>query len=273
MRMRLVQTIIPLTLLGLVGCASDLGGLPPGPGDDDPIDGADAGTGPVDDGRVSIGLQSVYKFDIGSGLAVNDVSGVGQPADLYIADPAAVEWMAGGGLNVIAPTLLATQDPATKIGYSCQASNAITIEAWVRPAATNQAGPARIVTLSGGNDARNFTLAQDNTLLDARVRTTDTDQNGEPATVSDVTAFSGQIVHVAYTRSGLDDEAAVWINGQISGTTTLAGDFSTWDMTYRLGVANELNGERPWRGEIYLVAVYCRDLTPGEVFQNYTAGY
>ncbi len=85
--------------------------------------------------------------------------------------------------------------------------------------------------------------------------------------------FTTQVVHVAYTRSGLDDEAQTWLNGQLVGTETLAGSFSNWDVTYPLTIANEPNGERPWRGEIYLAAVYCRDLAPSEIWQNYEAGY
>jgi len=262
--------LLALLLIPFALACGDVGSIPPG-GGGGPGGGAGPDAGPAASPRVTAGLQAIYLFNEGSGSTIYDQSLLGG-LDLQVEDPASVQWMPTGGLNVTAPTLLATVGPADRLGNSCMASNAVTVEAWVRPAAVNQSGPARIVTLSDGNNSRNFTLAQDNLLLDVRARTTDTDDSGG-TTVSDVTAFGANVVHLAYTRSGVDDEAQLWVDGQLAGTETLAGSFSNWDMTYRLGVANELNGERPWRGEIYLVAVYCRSLSPGEIWQNYKAGY
>lgn len=138
-----------------------------------------------------------------------------------------MEWMPGGGLDVVAPTVLRSIGSADKIGYACMANNALTIEAWVRPAAVNHAGPARVLTFADGATNANFMLGQDNTLSTVRLRTTE----------------------------------------------TLAGSFSNWDVTHPSTIANEPNGELPWRGEIYLAAVYCRDLAPAEIWQNYEAGY
>jgi len=268
-----LRTLASISILALTACG-DLGGFPNGPDANPPVEGGpDAGAVDPGDSRVTAGLQALYRFDQGSGAVVRDVSGVGSPLDLYVQDPGSVQWIAGGGLEVLAPTLIATPLSADKVGYACQASNAVTIEAWVRPAAVNQTGPARIVTFSDTNNTRNFTLGQEELLADVRLRTTETDDNGTPSTRSDITAFDGSVIHLAYTRGGLDDEAQIWLNGQLAGTETLAGNFGNWDMSYRFAVANELNGERPWRGEIYLVAVYCRDLSPAEVWQNYSAGY
>jgi hypothetical protein len=52
---------------------------------------------------------------------------------------------------------------------------------------------------------------------------------------------------------------------------TVGGDFSNWT-DYRLTLANELNQNHPWLGELYLVAIYNRALTTDEVSQNYGAG-
>ena len=45
-----------------------------------------------------------------------------------------------------------------------------------------------------------------------------------------------------------------------------------WDISYRLGLANELSKGRPWLGTIHLVAVYGRDLSATEVQNNFKAG-
>lgn len=277
--MRLAGLTSSLLFLILSGCTGP-GSLPPpgntggGGGGDDTAGGPDAGGGgqPIDN-RVTTGLQAIYRFDEGSGTLVHDESGIGLPLDLTIADPGAVSWLPDGGLSIDSPTIVKALKQPTKLGSACQGSNEISIEAWVQPAGINQSGPARIVTFSIDNNTRNFTLGQDNTILDVRLRTSDTDPNGEPATRSDISAFNGPTVHLVYTRSGIDDQASVWVDGQIAGSGTVSGDFSNWDMTYGFALGNELNEERPWRGDIYLAAVYCHKLSAAEVWQNYQAGY
>jgi len=129
------------------------------------------------------GALVLYTFSDG-GNAVRDVAGVGQPLDLTIAQPGAVTWAPGGGLEVRKSTLIASAGPATKITDAVRASGAFTLEAWVRPANTTQAGPARIVTLSRDPGARSFTLGQDKTGYLVRFRTTATSENGEPPVAS-----------------------------------------------------------------------------------------
>jgi len=60
-------------------------------------------------------------------------------------------------------------------------TNAITIEVWIKPANTTQAGPARIVTVSKDPGQRNFTLGQKGSAYEVRLRTTSTSPNGEPS--------------------------------------------------------------------------------------------
>lgn len=270
---RLIHGFLPVFLLPLALACGDLGVVQPDTGDPDPdpMDDPNPDPDPTSP-RATAGLYALYLFDDGAGTTVSDRSGVGLPLDLTIADPLAVTWIPGGGLDIETPTTLLSTGPATKIGNACQAANALTIEAWVATAAVNQAGPARVVSFAGGNNARNFSLAQDEALADIRLRTTDTDDNGTPATLSATPAFDGQMRHLVYNWSGIDDEAQFWIDGQLNSTETVAGNLSTWDMSYEFAVGNEVNGERPWRGNVYLVAIYCRDLSPAEIFQNYQAG-
>jgi hypothetical protein len=57
-------------------------------------------------------------------------------------------------------------------------SSQMTISVWLRTAALNQSGPARIITSSINTDERNFTLAQDGSGLVFRVRTRQAGLNG-----------------------------------------------------------------------------------------------
>jgi hypothetical protein len=122
-----------------------------------------------------------YNFQEGSGETIKDRSNTGAPLNLKIENSSAVKWLKSGGLAVRAPVLIASQGPAAKISNSVRKSNAITIEAWIRPANATQSGPARIITVSRDTGSRNFTLGQKAGAYEVRFRTTSTSPNGEPS--------------------------------------------------------------------------------------------
>ena len=86
--------------------------------------------------------------------------------DLQIENTKAVRRVAGS-LDVRGATLIRSEQPATKIIDAVRRTGEISVEAWIRPANTNQDGPARIVTLSKSANERNFTLGQDGDKFDA----------------------------------------------------------------------------------------------------------
>ena len=269
--MNAARIVFPALFL-ITGACSDLADIPggntPGGGGDD----GDDGPGNNPELRVTEGLQALYLFDEGSGFVVEDNSGQDNPIDLMIENPSSTDWISGGGIEIIIPgTRMMGMAPPTRIIDECMTSNAIAVEAWVRPAAVQQNAP--IITVSSAPESRDFTLAQAGPLADGRVRTSGTDGTGEPSVVTEQTAFTGQVAHVVYTRSGVDDIAELWVDGALVQSETLGGSFANWDITASLALANEVNSEAPWRGGMYLAAVYCRDLTPGDIWQNYTAGF
>ena len=119
--------------------------------------------------RTRSGLVALYDFSLPSGEFVKDRSGVGDPVNLRITNPQAVR-RSKGSLEVRAATLIRSDKPATRVIDAIRRSGEITVEAWIRPANTNQDGPARIVTLSNNATLRNFTLGQDGDKIDARPR-------------------------------------------------------------------------------------------------------
>jgi hypothetical protein len=259
--------------LGLLGCdpgnVSLGGGGDPGGGDDGP----DAAPAVEESPRVTEGLALLYDFDEGSGTVVHDTSGQTPAFDLTIANPGAVQWLPGGGLELTSPTILSALGPTSRVGLACQQSGEITIEGWVSPAAVNQDGPARILTISADTAGRNLTLGQNNTQAEVRVRTTNTDDNGLPATDGVDVLLTGAMQHLLYTRDPISDEGRLYIDGELAGTEIVAGTFENWDLSYGIAVGNELTEDRPWRGRIQLLAVYCRALNSAEIQQNYEAGY
>ncbi|MCI0533677.1 MAG: Ig-like domain-containing protein [Verrucomicrobiales bacterium] len=219
------------------------------------------------------GRQVLYKFQEGSGGTINDVSGTGAPLNLAVSNPSAVRWLQGGGLAVDSPVLIASADAATKVIESCKSSNEITIEAWITPANVTQAGPARVVSLSQDTLNRNFTLGQQAADYQTRLRTTDTGNNGSNPSVTAAGTVKTALSHVVYTRAA-SGEVKLYLDGvaQTISIDTITGDFSNWNSSMRLALANELTSDRPWLGELHLVAIYSRALAAVEVKQNFDKG-
>ncbi|NOX77094.1 MAG: LamG domain-containing protein, partial [Gammaproteobacteria bacterium] len=219
--------------------------------------------------RITTGQQVLYTFEEGSGSTVTDVSGTGTPLNLTIATPAAVSWVPGG-LSINSSAVIASAGSANEVINAVQTSNALTIEAWLIPANTTQSGPARIVSLSQDLYARNFTLGQQQSAFDVRLRSTATSNNGTPSTGT-AGLVTTALTHVVYTRDAAG-VAMIYINGTEQAGTTISGNLSNWDGGYRLALANELTGDRPWRGELHLVAIFDRALSAADISQNYSAG-
>jgi len=224
----------------------------------------------ADTPRVAGGLVALYTFDDGRGAVVRDRSGAGQPLDLTIERPSAVQWQ-DGALVVRTPTRIRSSRPATKIIDAVKRTGALTIEAWVRPANTRQGGPARIVSLSADASQRNVTLGQEADHYHVRLRTTATNRNGLPPTSTPPGTARTSLTHIVFTRDAAGN-SRVYINGQQRASRKIAGDLSGWNGRFPLSLADEVTGDRPWLGTFYLVAFYGRALTADEVSQNFKSG-
>ncbi|NIA31304.1 MAG: T9SS type A sorting domain-containing protein, partial [Actinobacteria bacterium] len=220
--------------------------------------------------RAQNDLIVLYTFTENKGTIIKDVSGVGVAMDIQIENPAAVKW-GDGFLKINGATTIASSGAATKIVEACKASKEVTIEAWVRPASLNQSGPARIVTLSSDAYHRDFTLGQESSSYETRLRTTTTGENGMNPALRANAVVLPQLTHLVYTRSS-QGSARIFINGkQVSNSSDISGSFANWS-DFRFALANELNGGRKWLGEFHLVAVYSRALTENEILGNFAAG-
>ncbi|MEO0770608.1 MAG: tandem-95 repeat protein, partial [Cyanobacteria bacterium J06649_4] len=221
--------------------------------------------------RVSEGLLSLYTFDEGSGSTVFDVSGVGTALNLEIDNVNSVSW-GDGVLNIDSPTLISSAQAAQKLNSGIQATQEITIEAWVAADNLTQSGPARIVTLSRNASQRNFTLGQRRDEYSARLRTTTTGGNGaRKRVVTNQDSVDLSPAHVVYTRDAAGS-ARLYVDSILVKEETIDGDFSNWNNDYQLALGDELNGGRSWLGTLELVAVYNQALDMGEVEQNFLVG-
>jgi hypothetical protein len=221
--------------------------------------------------RTRSGLVALYDFKEGSGNKVYDRSGYGAPLNLTIGNTAVTQWESNScGLSVNDCVLIKSDNPATKIATAVAQTNALTLEVWVKASNLTQTGPARIFTYSENTGARNFTLGQDGGRYIARLKTSQTTGNGLP-TVGANGTVSTTLQHVVYTFSP-DGKEKMYINGVLKYEGTRTGQLNNWQAHCYLAIANELTGDRPWLGKIYLAAIYNRTLSVQEVGQNYTAG-
>ena len=228
-------------------------------------------------GRVVAGLSALYTFNEGSGTIVHDRSNVGPPLDLLILAADKVTWLNGGGLALNAPTVLRSLQPATKLSDACKLSDAITIEAWIKPANTTQNGPAAIVSYGQDPKNRNMTLAQGlwgkqpGSLYTMRVRTDKTNKAGGSWFASAKNSLTTVRTHIAAVRDS-SGVFKLYRNGVQLLAKKQKGRFATWNSAYNLTLGAEANGVNPWLGEYQLVAIYCRALSVSELVQNYQAG-
>ncbi len=220
--------------------------------------------------RTTKGLVALYDFEEGEGAVVKDVSGVGEPLNLEIKEPDDVRWVAGG-LSIEKNTLVSSDVAPAKIIEACRLTNAITIEAWIKPANTTQGGPSRIVALTKNPLQRNFTLGQQGGSYDVRLRTTATGENGANPSFSTQGGVATQLSHVVYTRDE-KGTAAVYINGSLTKTGPIRGSLSNWADDMQFALANEFTSARAWLGELHLVAIYNRALPAADVVRNHAAG-
>lgn len=230
---------------------------------------AQDGVGQMDAG-LSKSLQVLYDFRGVRGNQIPDRSGKVPPLDLQIDDMEQVE-LRQGVLTIRGAVKIRSKGTGGRLVKAVQQAGALTIEVWVRPHNLQQAGPARIVTLSKDSGARNFTLGQEGDSVQVRLRTSKTSKNGIPAVTAKTGSLKKALTHVVYTR-GRSGNVSIYLNGQLNQRQQIAGDTSGWDEQYRLALGNELSGDRPWLGDLHLVAVYNRHWRADEVATRFAHG-
>jgi hypothetical protein len=209
------------------------------------------------------GLQARYTFEEGSGRVIRDRSGVGEPLELEIADPTAVRW-GNEGLTLTGSTLISSPLAANRLIEAIRHSGEITLEAWITPANSSQTGPARIVSVSDGASRRNFTLGQDGSRYEVRLRSASTSENGIPGRSSPAGTARAQRSHLHYVRNA-EGQTTLYVDGQRVAEGAVTGDLLNWDDGFNLLLGNESSQDRPWQGTFHALAIYSQALSPEEL--------
>ncbi len=214
-----------------------------------------------------------YFFKEGTGSVAHDTSGVDPAADLNLTG--AVAWSGGWGLSVAAGgKAQASTTTSKKLSDRIKSSGEYTIEAWVAPANVAQED-ANVVSYSGGNTSRNFTVGQHGYQYEAYARSDKTDANGERVLITSAADRDAQasLQHVVMTYDPVNGRK-LYVNGNYTGDADSlgGGSLSNWDDTFALVLGNETSGTRQWTGLIKFAAIHDRAMTLDQVQQNFAAG-
>ncbi len=165
----------------------------------------------------------------------------------------AVVRSADGTLSFAAPGIALTRDVGDWLGRAIEHEN-LEIVVDARPLSLSQHGPARILSLSGDVNFRNFTLGQDNADLVVRWRRTAAMWNGTPEFVIK-NVFTDQQrhrIHVVADRKAL----TVLVDDVVRLDEPLPEHaFKTWTPEYWLTLGNEVTFDRPWLGVIHAARI------------------
>lgn len=224
-------------------------------------------------GRFEKDVIAKWEFKTGVGTTAFDTSGVEPAIDLTLNGQ--VDWIGGWGIQLLNGKAQGSTASSKKLHDLITATGEFSIEAWVVPANVTQEGPARIISYSGGEDTRNFTLGQTLYNYDALLRTNNTGLNGQPAlSTSDAAeVLQASLQHVVVNYDSVNGRQ-IFVNGEFTGDldNTAPGNFANWNDSYAFVLGNEVSGDIPWAGSIRMVAIHNRILSTEQVAQNFDVG-
>ncbi|HVR75282.1 MAG TPA: hypothetical protein VMT52_13175 [Planctomycetota bacterium] len=158
----------------------------------------------IGDGEADLVSYAFSTRDValGPGGDVREVHG--SPGPLLVAQRGSDIELAGGGIELVRPSLLSSPEPLLDAAERIRESGAFTLEVRLRPRDLDQRGPARIVSLASPRGRpRNFSLAQEKGALELRIRSALTGLDGGLELIRVKDAFPpGRSVMVRATYEG-----------------------------------------------------------------------
>ena len=259
------------------------------------------GVGPGHNLRVTAGLIGQWWCDAGLGTLLQDSSYLTTETNLTWDTAQGGQWsqdvslsnrwylnLSGGGKadNLASNELFDSITGATEKG--------LTVEAWIKPttaAGADNPGPGRILSFSNPSDPThdiNFMLGHGswagagyaNTNYHGRVRIEgDTEHiwSGDGIATTNLQHVVMTCKFLAADTNNSDRvELKMYVDNVLKATTTTDVSspdiFADWASSAKVVLGAEHDNTRKANGGYYLVAVYDRALTAGEVGENYTEG-
>jgi hypothetical protein len=229
-------------------------------------------------GRIDTDIIAKYEFKTGKGSIAYDTAGVDPVANLNLIGN--VGWSSAWGLKFKdTGKAQASTGDSRKFYDLLRAAGEYSIEAWVIPdnvvQGDNDNNPARIVTYSGSNTTRNFTLGQYEYNYSFLNRTSMSDENGldELATAANKEILQASLQHVVVTFDPIRGRR-IYVNGEFTGDTDpdSGAVLKDWDSSFALAIGNDVSNNRPWAGSIRFLAIHKRAMSAGDIKTNFDVG-
>ena len=237
------------------------------------------------DGIVSAGgkrheanVVALWQFKTGSGNVAYDTSGISPAMNLSLTN---VEWVGGYGIEIKdGGRAQALTVDSKKLHDTIKATGQFSIEGWIVPGNVAQQNK-NIISYSAGNNARNFTVKQNEYTYESHLRTSETGVNGTPQFITEPNDEDAQATqqHIVINYDPINGGRRIYVNGVETGDldTTTPGNFTDWKDNYAFVLGNEAGAAltdltRQWSGKFRLVAIHNRALTQEQITQNFEAG-
>lgn len=232
------------------------------------------GTAISQGGRIENNAIAIFPFKAGTGDTASDYAGDAFPPAMDLKLYGDVQWVSSWGVRINNGRVQAPTSTSAKLARYIQQTGEYSVEAWIVPANVSQEGPARIVSYSGSDTERNFTLGQTLYSYNGASRSSRTDTNGEPlvSTADADEVLQATLQHVVLTFDGFTGRK-IYVNGDLVAQEDAAGgSLNSWDATFALVLGNETSGMYPWRGTIRFLAIHNRVLSEEQVNTNFDVG-
>lgn len=215
---------------------------------------------------------ALWEFKTGTGFRAFDTSGVDPAIDLDLIGD--VDWFGGWGITINDGRAQGDTTSSRKLHDLIKATGEYSIEAWVVPNNVAQE-MARIVTYSGSDTARNFTLEQNLYDYDFRHRSENNGPNDtDPLSTPDADeVLQATLQHVVATYSPVDGRK-IYVNGELvtQPDPVAPSSIESWQHNFAFVLGSEAGGSGLWQGTLRLVAIHNRELTQAQVVQNFDVG-
>jgi hypothetical protein len=224
-------------------------------------------------GRIEENVIAEYTFKAGQGVTAFDTSGINPALNLNMTG--SFSWESAWGIRFNGARAQGLTRDSSKLFDLITATGEYSIEAWVAPGNVTQDDVSRIVSSSGGDSERNFTLGQSLYNYDFLNRSIATDVNGLPAlsTPNAEELLQATLQHVVVTFDPVNGRQ-IFINGQLVDVMdpVEGAGLENWNNSFALMMGDEVSGNHPWLGTIRFVAIHNRALNESHIETNYLAG-
>lgn len=254
-----------------------------GPGIDAPDAPADTPPDVDTGGRVvDEHLIGLWRFAEGGGMVARDTvqalrpGYMKKPMDLIIESATGYQWIGTDGIEIDGLVQIRSKPgPMDRphMAAEVNASGAVTLELWVTPANVVQGVPIPGVIFSLGSGPSNCSvrITQLGGLFLGCAKTSTTLRGPELGIPSAPGTAKDTLQHLALVAGG--GTRSLYVDGvpypALDPDLALTG----WIENFRISLGDEIMGGGPWRGRIWLAAVYDRALTDDEVRRNRDAGH